>query len=133
MNNIYMVFFDLGLNKGGITSAVLNRSRYFYKNGYPADIVTFDYKYNSSKVVKELKKSGKMYSETKLFNMFDFFESRSLVTHSEKNQFLYDYYDHLLNESLCIVQDEKFLGIFLKQQVNICFIKKKILRREIMF
>ncbi|GBD82783.1 putative glycosyltransferase [Tetragenococcus halophilus subsp. halophilus] len=124
MNNIYMVFFDLGLNKGGITSAVLNRSRYFYKNGYPADIVTFDYKYNSSKVVKELKKSGKMYSETKLFNMFDFFESRSLVTHSEKNQFLYDYYDHLLNESLCIVQDEKISRYFSKTTGEYLLYKK---------
>ncbi len=112
MVNIYAVFFDLGLNKGGITSAVLNRSRYFYKNGYPADIVTFDYKYNSSKVVKELKKNGKMHSEAKLFNMFDFFEARSVATHSEKNQHLYDYYDYLFKESLCIVQDEEISRYF---------------------
>ncbi|MDN6836854.1 MAG: hypothetical protein L0L86_12055, partial [Lactococcus lactis] len=76
MNNIYMVFFDLGLDKGGITSAVLNRSRHFYRNGYPADIVTFDYKIDYPSVVKELKQSGKMYSETKLYNMFMFFESK---------------------------------------------------------
>ncbi|MDN6640833.1 MAG: glycosyltransferase [Tetragenococcus sp.] len=114
MNNIYMVFFDLGLDKGGITSAVLNRSRYFYKNGYQADIVTFDYKIDYPKVVEELKKSGKMYSETKLFNMFMFFEARSLAKHSQKNEALYSHYERLLKESFCIVQDENISRYFSK-------------------
>ncbi|AYW45239.1 glycosyltransferase [Tetragenococcus koreensis] len=114
MNNIYMVFFDLGLNKGGITSAVLNRSRHFYKNGYPADIVTFDYKSNYPKVVKELKDDGKMYSETKLFNMFMFFEARSLSNNNKKNEVLYNRYENLLNGTLCIEQDEKISRYFSK-------------------
>lgn len=109
-----MVFFDLGLDKGGITSAVLNRSRHFYRNGYPADIVTFDYKIDYPSVVKELKQSGKMYSETKLYNMFMFFESKSLENHNQKNEELYNHYDSLLNESFCIVQDEKISRYFSK-------------------
>ncbi|GBD62167.1 putative glycosyltransferase [Tetragenococcus halophilus subsp. halophilus] len=114
MNNIYMVFFDLGVNKGGITSAVLNRSRHFYKNGYLADIITFDYKFDYSKVIKELKDSGKMHVETKLFNMFLFFEERSLSNNNKKNGALYDYYDSLINETLCIEQDEKISRYFSK-------------------
>lgn len=124
-----MVFFDLGVNKGGITSAVLNRSRHFYKSGYPADIVTFDYKFNYSKVIKELKESGKMYSETKLFNMFNFFEARSLSANTQKNEALYDHYNNLLNGALCIEEDEQISRYFSKTTGEYLAYKKGNLKK----
>lgn len=84
-----MIVHELDVNKGGMTTAMLERSKQFYNSGINADVITFDFKINYSYVISKLKKQGKMNEKTKMFNMFDFFKNRSVSKTNKKNKIIY--------------------------------------------
>lgn len=78
MKQVYQLIFGLGVNSGGKTSAILSRSKYFNENNIQSNIVTFDYNSDYDEVIKELRKSGRLDYNTKVYNQFSFFAARSL-------------------------------------------------------
>jgi len=71
---IFMAVYEINDNKGGMTTAMLNRSKMFYTAGYAADIVTFDYNADYDKIRTNLLKSKKMDERTKIINMYEYFK-----------------------------------------------------------
>lgn len=82
--NVYMVVWELDTNKGGMTTAILTRSKVFNENGIKNFIVTFDYKENYDEVISKLIASGKMDSNSRMINMYKFFEKRAINSHKNK-------------------------------------------------
>ena len=77
MKKIYMIVNVIEENRGGMTTAMFNRSRAFYDHSYPADIVTFNYNLDYEHIIKNLKTVNKMDKRTKIHNMFNYFERKS--------------------------------------------------------
>lgn len=77
MKKIYMIVNMIEENKGGMTTAIFNRSRAFYDHSYPADIITFNYNLDYEQIEKNLKAVNKMDKRTKIYNMFNYFEKKS--------------------------------------------------------
>ncbi|MFI3324967.1 MAG: glycosyltransferase [Clostridia bacterium] len=76
-NSVLMVVQSIELNKGGMTTAMLTRSKMFYNYGVDANIVTFDYNIDYQSVIDTLVGAGKMDSRTKIINMYDFLDDLS--------------------------------------------------------
>lgn len=89
MKNVFMMVHELDINKGGMTTAIFNRSKVFYDAGITADVVTFDYKGNYDEIIKELKKQGKMDKRAKMYNVFEYFKYISNRKHLKTNKALY--------------------------------------------
>lgn len=77
-----MLMHGLGINRGGMTSAMLARSHYFYEYGIKGDIVTFDFNPDYNELLNILK-TQKMDVRTNLINMFDYFAEQSLTGKGE--------------------------------------------------
>ncbi|MCY1569364.1 glycosyltransferase [Staphylococcus pettenkoferi] len=77
MKRAYMLVHELDVNKGGMTTAMLTRSKAFYNHHIKGDIVTFDYKQNYPEILKTLVKEGRMDARTKMYNPFRHFRHQS--------------------------------------------------------
>lgn len=77
MKNVFMIVHGIDINKGGMTTAILNRSKNFYDNKVNANIVTFNYKTNYDAIISLLKKQDKMDKRTKVFNLFQYYNEKS--------------------------------------------------------
>lgn len=82
MKRVYMIVSRVGENKGGMSTAMLSRSKAFYDHSYPADFITFDYNLDYSIVINNLRAANKMDKRTNVYNMFNYFEQKS-----RKNEF----------------------------------------------
>lgn len=107
-----MVVHELDNNKGGMTTAMLDRSKIFYDNKMNADIITFDYKQNYDAIIKSLKKQGKMDKRTKMFNLFQFYENKSISKTSRKNKELYKLISEIFDNTVEIKEDSKISRFF---------------------
>lgn len=56
MKKIFMMVYELDVNKGGMIFLMFNRSKEFYDVDIFVDIVIFDYKGNYDEIIKVLKK-----------------------------------------------------------------------------
>lgn len=74
---IYMLVHEIKEEKGGMTTAMFNRSKVFYDNHIPADIITFDYDPDYDSVIQHLKSSGKMDKRTNMYNVIEYFDEKS--------------------------------------------------------
>lgn len=115
MKHIFMILFDLGLNKGGKTSAVLNRSTHFYNYGYACDLVTFNYNSDYSSVMQQLVEDNKMDKRTRLYNLYLHFEEKSSSQNHKQNSKLLKYYQSLLKNTLDIIQSKYITAFFSSQ------------------
>ncbi|PTJ43355.1 glycosyltransferase, partial [Mammaliicoccus sciuri] len=78
MKHVYLMIFDLDVEKGGKTSAMLTRAKYFNEFNIQTDIVTFDYKSNYNQIIDELININKLDKKSKVYNQFHFFENESI-------------------------------------------------------
>jgi len=89
MKNVFMIVHGIDINKGGMTTAILNRSKNFYDNKVNANIVTFNYKTNYDAIISLLKKQDKMDKRTKVFNLFQYYNEKSSLKNKKYNKKLY--------------------------------------------
>lgn len=66
-----MAVYEINDKKGGMTTAMLNRSKMFYDSGYEADIVTFDFNPDYDSIRTKLIKSKKMDERTNILNLHE--------------------------------------------------------------
>lgn len=81
---VFMVAHDSDINKGGINSVMFSRTHLFNDDKYSSDIVTMDDKTNYSEIEKQLKEDGRLASNSKIINVYDFY--RNKFTHGGKNE-----------------------------------------------
>lgn len=80
-----MLVHGIALGKGGMTSAMLVRSRYFYNHNIQGDLVTLDYNPDYPQIIKTLKQN-KMDERTNMINLFQYFDQESLTGTINVNQ-----------------------------------------------
>lgn len=68
---VVMVFKSLGLNRGGLTKAVIARANAFSEIGYDVSIITYTYQPDFHKIVKALVDGGVLSEKVKISNFFD--------------------------------------------------------------
>ncbi|KRN76971.1 glycosyltransferase [Weissella minor] len=85
MKKVYMLVHGIALGKGGMTSAMLVRSHYFYNHNIQGDLVTLDYNPDYPEIIATLKKN-KMDERTNMINMFQYFDQDSLTGTINDNQ-----------------------------------------------
>ncbi|OAW30475.1 glycosyltransferase [Staphylococcus epidermidis] len=101
MKHVYLVIFDLNIEKGGKTTSLLTRAKTFNDYGIKTDIITFDYKSNYQSIINNLRSIGKLDDKTQVYNQFSFFEKRSLHTlNSNKN--INNYYSNIIDNNIPI-------------------------------
>ncbi|MCT1579224.1 glycosyltransferase [Oceanobacillus kimchii] len=106
MKNIFMLVHELKENKGGMTSAMFNRSTEFYNCGFNADIITFDYNRDYSSTINNLKKNGKMDQRTIMYNIIEYYDKKSSMSDTSQNRELYNSYIKQ-NEDLIVIPDSE--------------------------
>lgn len=100
MKQTYMIVHELDINKGGMTTAMLTRSKVFLDNGIGGNIVTFDYKINYSDILNQLVVSNKMDKRTQMFNPFIYFKEKSNEKHENYNQVLNEKLLNLIKDTV---------------------------------
>lgn len=101
MKHVYLMIFDLDVEKGGKTSAMLTRAKYFNEFNIQTDIVTFDYKSNYNQIIDELVNINKLDKKSKVYNQFHFFENESInITKNGDN--INEYYLNIIEQAISV-------------------------------
>ncbi|GEK35191.1 glycosyltransferase [Kurthia sibirica] len=90
---IFMVVYDIDVNKGGINSVMFSRTHLFNNDSYSSDIVTLDDKLNYPEIVSELHDDGRLNEQSSIINIYDFYRNKftsggineDIVAHYNKN------------------------------------------------
>ncbi|WP_215115548.1 glycosyltransferase [Exiguobacterium sp. s80] len=112
MKNVFMIVHELDVNKGGMTTAMLERSKEFYNSGINADVITFDFKTNYNVIIDQLIKQGKMDSRTKMINMFNFFEEKSSSIRNKTNKKIYKVFKLLFKDTIEVQETKNISRYF---------------------
>lgn len=112
MKQTYMIVHELDINKGGMTTAMLTRSKVFLDNGIGGNIVTFDYKINYSDILNQLVASNKMDKRTQMFNPFIYFKEKSNEKHENYNQVLNEKLLNLIKDTVEIKESKNISRFF---------------------
>lgn len=75
VQSVFMVVFEIHSRKGGMTTAMLNRSRVFASKGHQTHLVTFDYNPNYATEIEVLARQGRMSRSVKLTNIHEYYSS----------------------------------------------------------
>ncbi|CAM2872919.1 hypothetical protein HMPREF1208_01809 [Staphylococcus sp. HGB0015] len=112
MKKVFMIVHELDVNKGGMTTAMLTRSKVFYDNKIAGNIVTFDYKFDYPEIIQALKKSRKMDERTEMLNPFDFYKAKADQSKNKRNPTLYKAIDQLLKGTVEIKESQSVSRYF---------------------
>lgn len=90
---VFMVVYDIDVNKGGINSVMFSRTHLFNNDDYSSAIVTLDDKLNYPEIERVLKEDGRLSQEATIINVYDFYRNKftqgglneESVAHYEKN------------------------------------------------
>lgn len=104
MKKAYMFVQLIDINKGGMTTAMLNRASEFSKSSIESTIVTFNYNVDYREVEKSLISSGKMCPETKHLNIFDYYINNSIIQ-GNNSEFLYSSMEKKIAKCIQVTND----------------------------
>lgn len=80
----YMIMFEVNETKGGITSAMMSRSKLFQENGIKADLITFNYDLEYESMTNRLIELGKLDRKTKIMNLHNYYREKFTVSQGVK-------------------------------------------------
>lgn len=120
-----MIVHELDVNKGGMTTAMLTRSRIFHDYNIEGNIVTFDYKVNYKDILNKLIDSKKMDSRTNMLNPFSFYKSKSDNLRNSKNRTIYKEVIKLLKNTVEIKENNSISRYFNIKNGEYTAFKKK--------
>ncbi|RIU94913.1 glycosyltransferase [Oceanobacillus picturae] len=72
---IFMLTWDIDVNKGGITQVMLKRSA-MLSDKYDVTLLTLDFKRNYSEIKKELSEMGRLHKKVNIVNIHDYYKSQ---------------------------------------------------------
>lgn len=125
MKNVYMIVHELDINKGGMTTAMLTRSKMFLENNINGDIITFDYKIDYTSILEKLVNSKKMDPRTKMFNPFIFYKAKSDKSNSRRNLSFYKTVANIFENNVEIKENEHISRYFNKKNGEYVAYKNK--------
>lgn len=125
MKNVYMIVHELDINKGGMTTAMLTRSKMFLENNINGDIITFDYKIDYTSILEKLVNSKKMDPRTKMFNPFIFYKAKSDKSNSRRNSSFYKTVANIFKNNVEIKENEHISRYFNKKNGEYVAYKNK--------
>ncbi|EIQ4026367.1 glycosyl transferase family 1, partial [Staphylococcus pseudintermedius] len=112
MKKVFMIVHELDVNKGGMTTAMLTRSKVFYDNKIAGNIVTFDYKLDYPEIIQAVKESKKMDRRTEMLNPFDFYKAKADRSKIKRNPTIYKAIDQLLKGTVEIKESQSVSRYF---------------------
>lgn len=130
MKQAYMIVHELDVNKGGMTTAMLTRSKYFLDHKIKGHIVTFDYKIHYDSILKSLVSSNKMDKRTEMFNPFIFFKKKSNKLIRKKNSHPYKELAKMFKGTVEIKQNKNISRFFNNKSGEYIAYKRKINRQQ---
>ncbi|MGG0720090.1 glycosyltransferase [Robertmurraya massiliosenegalensis] len=75
---VLMLLYDIDVNKGGITSVMLSRSKELSEHyGYDVDLISLDYKKDYINVRNSLRKSGRLSENVDVINVHDYYKKKN--------------------------------------------------------
>lgn len=132
MKKVYMAVHELKENKGGMTTAIFNRSKHLYDVDIPADIITFDYDINYELVIKNLKDSNKMDQRTQMINLFEYYDNITTKKSITKKK-LSKFYFSLLKKHTPISENQNITRYFSAKDGSYKFYVKTDTTKNIIF
>lgn len=130
MKQAYMIVHELDVNKGGMTTAMLTRSKYFLDHKIKGHIVTFDYKIHYDSILKSLVSSNKMDKRTEMFNPFIYFKKKSNKLIRKKNSHPYKELAKMFKGTVEIKQNKNISRFFNNKSGEYIAYKRKINRQQ---
>lgn len=127
-----MIVHELDVNKGGMTTAMLTRSKVFLDNKIEGNLVTFDYKVNYHDILKKLIDSKKMDKRTKMFNAFSYFKESSNKKHRRNNQTITKMLSQLMKNSVEIKENDS-ISRFFNDKSGDYLIYRRQMNEEVIF
>lgn len=73
---LFMLVWDMDVNKGGINSAMFKRSSMFSNSVYTSELLTLDYKANYPEITTKLQKMGKIPLSVRITNVHDYYKGK---------------------------------------------------------
>ncbi|WP_077623397.1 glycosyltransferase [Sediminibacillus massiliensis] len=79
-NKLFMLLYDIDVNKGGITQVMLNRSKMFSAKGWDVDLITLDYKENYPDISARLRDVGRLGKDVNIINVYDYYRNKNTMS-----------------------------------------------------
>ncbi|WP_179288965.1 glycosyltransferase [Bacillus sp. 7894-2] len=106
---VYMLLYDIDVNKGGITSVMLSRSRELsFRHGYDVDLISLDYKDNYDEIQEKLINDGRLYSKVNIINVHNYYREKYCNGKVRREQLKNYKSVSSLNEDGYYVQDSEY-------------------------
>ncbi|MEK4761960.1 glycosyltransferase [Viridibacillus sp. FSL E2-0187] len=74
MKKIFMVVWDIDVDKYGVNSVMYKRAGLLNNADYSSELITLDYKDNYSEIELQLKKAGRLAENVKITNIYDYYK-----------------------------------------------------------
>ncbi|RFU66841.1 glycosyltransferase [Bacillus sp. V59.32b] len=111
MRRVFMLLYDIDVNKGGITRVLFNRSKALSNRGYNVDLITLDYKDNYKEISNKLRKMGRLSKNVEILNVYDYYRHKNTEKkRGRKAKKLLSYYKNqsILDEKGYLIQDDEY-------------------------
>ncbi|MBS4178107.1 glycosyltransferase [Lederbergia citrea] len=84
---VFMLLYDIDVNKGGITSVILSRSAELSNRyGYDVDLVSLDYKSNYDEIRAKLTKDGRLSTKVNILNVHNYYRDKNCSGYMKDEQ-----------------------------------------------
>lgn len=106
---VFMLLYDIDVNKGGITSVMLSRSRELQRRfGYDVDLVSLDYKNNYDEIQEQLVQDGRLSPKVQILNVHTYYHKKYSSGRVKREQLKHYQELSLLHEKGFFVQDNDY-------------------------
>ena len=92
--NIYLLFFGMDINIGGLAKAVFNRANVMDDNGYDITLLNTDDLKNFNHIISYFKDVGYLNESIEFINMFDYYSKKNTLTiFNDNSKYMADFSD----------------------------------------
>ncbi|MBT2757228.1 glycosyltransferase [Mesobacillus foraminis] len=104
---VFMLLYDIDVNKGGITSVMLSRSRELSRRfGYDVDLISLDYKNNYDEIQEKLIQDGRLFPKVNILNVHTYYRDKFSAGKIKREQLKhYEDASKLHEEGLFVQED----------------------------
>ncbi|MDR7240687.1 glycosyltransferase [Neobacillus drentensis] len=105
---VFMLLYDIDVNKGGITSVMLSRScELSQRYGYDVDLISLDFKCNYEEIRVKLLKDGRLSPKVNILNVHTYYRNKNCIGRVKREQInQYNAASHLEEDGYCVQVDD---------------------------
>ncbi|MEY8752206.1 glycosyltransferase [Alkalicoccobacillus gibsonii] len=105
---VFMLMFNIEVERGGITSVMLNRSRALADKGYSVSLVTLDDNTRYHEISKKLREINRLSEKVDIVNVYDYYKQANTEKVTTDQQLKYYNSSSAIHESGFEVQADEF-------------------------